>query len=155
VKIELHAILTGQTTFQDSDQKSGHERWPAPGPTWLSFCNWHTFKAVLCTFAWSGERVLKMSSTERLGGSTINYLCFILGPMSRGGPSEDSGTIKAGLGFVWNERAYSVESSLQGISSNLLLWKRNELLVVIQTWSWYGKPAASARAWLREANAKR
>jgi len=32
----------------------------------------------------------------------------------------------AGLGIVQNERAYSVESSLQGISSSSLLWKRNK-----------------------------
>ena len=58
--------------------------------------------------------------------------------------------IKAGLDFVRNECAYSVESSSQGISSNLLLWKRKKMLVVIQTWSWCGKPAACARAWLQE-----
>jgi len=51
--------------------------------------------------------------------------------------------VKAGLGFVWNELAYLVESSLQGISLNSLLWKRNKLLVVIQTWSPRVKPAAS------------
>jgi len=39
-----------------------------------------------------------------------------------------------------------VESSLQGISSNSLLWKQNKFLVVIRTWSWRGKLAASARA---------
>jgi len=63
--------------------------------------------------------------------------------------------VKAGLGFVRNEHVYSVESSLQRILSNLLLRKRNKLLVVIQTWSWRGKPAASAWAWLCEANAER
>ena len=61
----------------------------------------------------------------------------------------------AGLDFVRKERAYSVESSLQGISSNWLLWKWNTLLAVIQTWSWRGKPTASDRAWLQEANAER
>ena len=55
------------------------------------------------------------------------------------------------VGFCWNERANSVESSLQGISSNSLLWKRNIVQVVIQTWSGRGKPATSARAWLRHA----
>jgi len=63
--------------------------------------------------------------------------------------------LKAGLGLVWKERAYSVESSLQSISSNSFLWKRTNCSVATQTWSWRGKPAASARAWLREANAKR
>ena len=48
-----------------------------------------------------------------------------------------------------------MESSLQGISSRSLLWKRNKLLVVIQTWSWCGKAAASSVAWLREASAER
>ena len=38
------------------------------------------------------------------------------------------------VGYFRNERAYSVESKLQGISSNSLLWKRNEI-VAIQTWS--------------------
>ena len=37
------------------------------------------------------------------------------------------------VGYFRNERAYSVESSLQRISSNSLLWKRNKLFVVIQT----------------------
>ena len=41
--------------------------------------------------------------------------------------------LKAGLGFVRNERACLVESSLQSISSNSLLWNGNRLLVVIQT----------------------
>jgi len=41
-----------------------------------------------------------------------------------------------------------VESSLQYILSNSLLWKWNKLLVVIRMWSWRGKFAASARAWL-------
>jgi len=40
---------------------------------------------------------------------------------------------KAGFSFVRNERANSVESSLQGISSNSFLWKQNKLSVVIQT----------------------
>ena len=57
---------------------------------------------------------------------------------------------KAGLGFVRNEHAWSVESSLQSISSNSLLGKRTNCSVVIQMWTWRGKSAASARAWLRE-----
>ena len=36
-----------------------------------------------------------------------------------------------------------------------LLWKRNDSSVVLYTWSWRGKPAASARAELRKANAER
>jgi len=36
-----------------------------------------------------------------------------------------------------------------------VLWKCTNCLVVIQTWSWSGKPAAMARAELRKANAER
>jgi len=39
--------------------------------------------------------------------------------------------VSGGVGNLLNER--SVKSSLPGISSNLLLWKRNDLSVVIQT----------------------
>jgi len=46
-----------------------------------------------------------------------------------------------------NERGFSVESSLQRISSNFLLWKRNDSSVVLYTWSWRG----SARARLAES----
>ena len=56
------------------------------------------------------------------------------------------------VGFCWNARAYLTESSLQSISSNSFLWKRTNCLVVIKTWSWRGKPVASARAWLWEAD---
>jgi len=66
-----------------------------------------------------------------------------------------SSSIKVRLGMVRNERANSVESNLQGISSNSLLWKRNKLSVVIRMWSWRGKPAARAQAWLQHADAKR
>ena len=48
--------------------------------------------------------------------------------------------------YFLNERGFSVESS---ISSNLFLWKRDDSSVVMWTWSWRGKPAASARACLR------
>ena len=50
------------------------------------------------------------------------------------------------IGFSSNQRLYSVEFSLQSISSNSSLWKRKNWSVVIQTWSWCGQPAASARA---------
>ena len=40
--------------------------------------------------------------------------------------------IETGFAFC-SKRTCSVESSLQCISSNLSLWKRNKLLVVIQT----------------------
>jgi len=74
------------------------------------------------------------------------YQCYTLPPV-----------VKAGLGFVcrWNERANSMGSSLQSISSNSSLWKRTNCSVAIQTWSWRGKPAASSQAWLRQANAER
>ena len=48
-----------------------------------------------------------------------------------------------------------MESILQSIASNLSLWKRTKWFVVIQTWSWRGKPAVIARARLQEANAER
>ena len=54
-----------------------------------------------------------------------------------------------------NKSANSLESSLQSISSNSFLWKQTNCSVVIQTWSWSGKPAAIARAGLWEANAER
>jgi len=59
--------------------------------------------------------------------------------------------------FGLNKRAYPgpTESMLQSISSNSFLWKRTNCSIVIQTWSWCGKPAASARAWLREAHVER
>jgi len=41
--------------------------------------------------------------------------------------------LRHGLVFVRNKHGYSAGSSVQGNSSNLLLWKRNKLLVVIQT----------------------
>jgi len=56
------------------------------------------------------------------------------------------------VGYFSNDRRFSVESSLQGISSNSLSWKRNDLLKVIQTWSWCGKHPASTPAYLRESN---
>jgi len=56
-------------------------------------------------------------------------------------------------GYVFLERhGFSVESSWRSISSNLLLWKQNDSSVVMWTWSWRGKHAASAAACLREAN---
>jgi len=58
------------------------------------------------------------------------------------------------VGFSSNERACSLESSLQSISSNSFLWKRTTFLVVIQTSSWQGKPAAIAQAGLRKADAE-
>jgi len=54
-----------------------------------------------------------------------------------------------------NLKGYLVESSLNGILLNCFLWKRTNWSVVIQTWFWHGKPAASARAGLREVNAGR
>jgi len=50
--------------------------------------------------------------------------------------------------FQWN--------TVYCISSNLMLWRYNDSsAVVMSTWSWCGKPAASARACLREANVGR
>ena len=43
------------------------------------------------------------------------------------------------------------ESSLQRISSKFLLWKRNDSWVVLYTWSWRGKPAATTRTELEES----
>jgi len=56
-----------------------------------------------------------------------------------------------------NEQLFSVdsESSLQGISSHLSLWKRNGLSGNGNVILTHGKPAASTRACLREANAER
>jgi len=56
---------------------------------------------------------------------------------------------------LFERRAYSLESSLQSISLNWSMWKRMNWSVVIQTWSWRGKPAASTRSGLREANVER
>jgi len=61
--------------------------------------------------------------------------------------------LKVGLDI--SRREFSIESSLQGISSNLLLWKWNDSSALMSTWSWCGKPAASAWACLREANTER
>ena len=60
--------------------------------------------------------------------------------------------IQGGVGYFSNESGFSVESILHCISSILLLWKRNDLSVVLHTWSWCGKLAASAS---RSAESKR
>ena len=57
--------------------------------------------------------------------------------------------------FFWNKRGFSMEFSLQRISSISLLWKWNDSSIVLWLCSWHGKPAASARACLREANKER
>ena len=36
-----------------------------------------------------------------------------------------------GVGYFSNERRFSIEYNLQGISSNLLLWKRNDSSAVM------------------------
>ena len=61
------------------------------------------------------------------------------------------------LGYFSKERRFSIDPGVQDVSSNSFsgLWKRNDSSVVIQTWCWQGKPAASARAYLRDANAER
>ena len=64
-------------------------------------------------------------------------------------------TSEGRVGYFLNERRFSVESSLQGISSNSLLSKRTTSSVLNRRWSCRGKYAASARAGLREANAQR
>jgi len=58
-------------------------------------------------------------------------------------------------GYFSNKRVFSVEFSLQGPSSNWFLWKRTNSSAVMHTWSWRGRHAASAWAWLLEANAER
>jgi len=59
---------------------------------------------------------------------------------------------QGGVGHFPDERRFSVDSSLQAILYDSFLWKRTNSSVVIHTWSWHGKHAASARACLREAN---
>jgi len=59
------------------------------------------------------------------------------------------------VGYFSNGRRLSLESSLEGLSSSLFVWKRSNQLIVIQTWFWRGKSAASTREWLREANDER
>jgi len=56
--------------------------------------------------------------------------------------------------YFLNIPEFSMKFSLRGISSNLLLWKQKDSWVVMYTWTWHGKRAASARAGLRESNAK-
>jgi len=67
----------------------------------------------------------------------------ILGPLYPMNLSTTCG----GVGYLSNERGFSMDSSLQRISS----WKRNDSSVVL----WCGKPGASARVWLGKANAER
>ena len=55
--------------------------------------------------------------------------------------STDKPLISKRQGLFEHELSYSVESIYKGISSKSLLWKRNKLLVVIQTWSWRSKDA--------------
>jgi len=67
---------------------------------------------------------------------------------------------KPNWGGVWvghfsNGRRFSMESSLQVISSNSFVCKHTNLSLVIRTWSWRSKNMSSTRAYLREANDKR
>ena len=64
------------------------------------------------------------------------------------------GRLQAGLGLV-KMQVHLAESSLQSNSSISFLCERINFAVVIQTWSWRGKPASISFALLREVNAKR
>ena len=86
-----------------------------------------------------------------LGSPIFHNTCSSL----KNRPHELSQNDSGGVGYFSNERKFTVESSLQRISSKFLLRKRNDSSVILQTWSWRGKPAASARAGLRRANAER
>jgi len=58
------------------------------------------------------------------------------------------------IGYFLNERGFSAECSLRGISSNSFLWKRINWSVVIQTLSGRGKRARSARGGRWQAHAE-
>jgi hypothetical protein len=64
--------------------------------------------------------------------------------------SKETVLLRWGWAFL-KRTPFSVESSLQRIFFEFLLWKQNDSLVV----SWRGKPAASALAGLAKANAER
>jgi len=94
-------------------------------------CQDHVYSSTDKSFGFHNKKINKKS--------VVNWITLRIRVFSRNTQPH----LKAGLGFVRNESANSVESSFQGISSNWFLWKQNKLSVVIQTWSWRGKPATS------------
>jgi len=111
---------------------------------------------------WSGGNVLYHSCTSFEGasrlGQSFNIFTWFIGAgglMFRSSWFLFRRVHICGVAYLANEHGFSVESSLQGISSNSSLWKRNNSSVVILTSSWSGKPAANAGVRLREANAER
>lgn len=87
--------------------------------------------------------------------SNLGWLKLIIKPTNTAGARMLAVTVHARsrgaysrVGYSLNEHGFSVESSLLScISSKSFLWKRTNCSVVtaIHTWSWNGKPAASAR----------
>jgi len=128
-------------------------------PNWLACVERWNFEALLSCQTWAisckcvvydARRVIYLVHTSSVGLRLVCYLksvglfnSFVINIMFRWG----------WVGYISNERGFSVESSLQRISSKFWLWKRNDSPVVLYTWSWRGKPAASARAGLRKGRA--
>jgi len=145
VKLKLRRFSSGKNILGSENIYTTHNQqfhWDVLRRWWLIICR------VKITFVCCVKITFKLLRTTFSVSIEANLMkCFVnLIPLnSHVRLNKIQPYLKAGLEFVRNEHAYSVESSLQGISSNSLLWKRNELLVIIQTWSWRGKPAASAR----------
>jgi len=132
-----------------------------PTSTLCSFENLRTRETVsVLMYRYERAIICCFESRDLLIFSRWEHVTFILlCNFKRNTTSEQDNTVHARyivaacefacqgkVGFVSHERPYSVESSLQGISSDLLLSKQNIWLIVIQTQSWRSKPAASARA---------
>ena len=62
---------------------------------------------------------------------------------------------KVGLGISRTNADSEWNPSLKRSSSIFLIWKRKDSSVALQSWSWRGKPAASARAGLQKTIAGR
>jgi len=148
-------------------QPSGHwnlrtESWPSsiftPGSPW-GFAFW-VVSFILSCF----HRLERKTERKSLGRAPINNTNLQVSTWKFWGCSSDSvssilswvveNPTYSRVVFCANRRAYALESSLQSISSNLALWKRTNWSVVVQTWSWHGKPAASTWAGLQEENAE-
>jgi len=125
----VHSTLTpiwvGQLLVSESQAALAHSRGPMKGSQSRSPV--------------SGRGVLGAASRSRLSNAwTCPFHYFKFRVSSSEAAVASSGRVEN----FSNDREFSVESRLQGISWNLFLWKRTNWLVVIQTWSWRSKHAA-------------
>jgi len=100
--------------------------------------SYHGLALILCTFLNLGQP--RSSSPGQFLGSSMANQMLLISPVNRSGPKEERKN-----GFCSKRTCVfnGIQFTRQFIE--LLLWKRNKLLVVIKTLSWRSKPAASAR----------